>query len=279
MPPQHSLLFLMKISGVKLLAIAGLISVLSLALLGQSNGKSAPISTPFIDGENLTYEGKISKIIRGIAVADLSFTLQKAPDGEDFIVKAEAKSKGTLLKLFRFSFLQEMQSSIDSDSFRAMRTVKHDVQKERVRNGEAIFDYGERRVTYVETDPNEPMRPPRRIASKIDDASHDLISGLYSLRLMPLAVGKSFRMTVSDSGLVYDIPVRVTARDQQKTIFGKQWCFRVEPQVFGPNRLIEREGDMTIWITDDARRLPVRSVVNSPYGKIDIRLKSAKNLR
>lgn len=269
----------MKISGVKTLALAGLIGLFSIALLGQPNGKSGAKTTPFIVGENLTYEGKISKIIRGIAVADLSFTLQKAPDGEDFVVKAEAKSKGTLLKLFRFSFVQELQSNIDSDSFRATRTVKHDVQKERVRNSEAVFDYGERRVTYVETDPNEPMRPPRRIASEINDVSHDLISGLYSLRLMPLAVGKSFRMSVSDSGLVYDIPVRVTAREQQKTIFGKLWCFRVEPQVFGRNRLIEREGDMTIWITDDARRLPVRSVVNSPYGKIDIRLKSAKNLR
>ena len=86
-------------------------------------------------------------------------------------------------------------------------------------------------------------------------------------------------MSVSDSGLVYDIPVRVTAREQQKTILGKQWCFRIEPEVFGPNRLIEREGSMTIWITEDARRLPVRSVVNSPYGKIDIRLKAVKNVR
>jgi hypothetical protein len=269
----------MKISGVQALDIAGLICLFSIASLGQSNGKTAARTTPFLDGENLTYEGKISKIIRGIAVADLSFTLHKDPNGEDYVVKAEARSKGTLLKLFRFSFVQELQSSIDSDGFRAMRTVKHDVQKERVRNSEAVFDYGERRVTYVETDPNEPMRPPRRIASEIDNVSHDLISGLYSLRVVPLAVGKYFRMSVSDSGLVYDIPVRVTARERQKTIFGQQWCFRIEPQVFGPNRLIEREGDMTIWITDDARRLPVRSVVNSPYGKIDIRLKSAKNLR
>lgn len=269
----------MKFSAVKSLATFGLFAILSITVLGQSNGGTAAKTTPFIDGESLTYEGKISKIIRGIAVADLAITLKKAPNGEDYLVKAEARSKGTLLKLFRFSFLQEVQSSIDSDSFRATRTVKHDVQKERIRNSEAVFDYGERRVTYVETDPNEPMRPPRRIASEIDTVSHDLISGLYSLRLMPLAVGKSFRMSVSDSGLVYDIPVRVTAREQQKTIFGKKWCFRVEPQVFGPNRLIEREGDMTIWITDDVRRLPVRSVVNSPYGKIDIRLKSAKNLR
>lgn len=270
----------MNLSALKALIIAGLILVSFVAAPAQSNGSSVKKPLPFADGETLTYEGKISKIIRGIAVADLSLTLSKAPDGEDYVVKAEAKSKGTLLKFFRFSFLQEMQSSIDSDGFRAMRTVKHDVQKDRVRNSEALFDYTERRVTYVETDPNEPMRPPRRIASEIDNVvSHDLISGIYSLRLMPLTVGKTFRMSVSDSGLVYDIPIRITAREVQKTIFGKQWCFRVEPEVFGPNRLIEREGSMQIWITDDARRLPVRSVVNSPYGKIDIRLKAAKNLR
>ena len=276
----------MKFFAVKTLFILSVVVLSVTPAFAQSNGGVVPngaivkkLATPFVDGETLTYEGKISKIIRGIAIADLTLTLAKAPDGEDFLVKAEAKSKGTLLKLFRFSFVQEIKSSIDSENFRVVRTVKHDVQKERVRDSEALFDYGERRVTYVETDPNEPMRPPRRIASEIDDVSHDLISGLYSLRLMPLAVGKTFRMSVSDSGLVYDIPVRITAREQQKTMLGKQWCFRIEPEVFGPNRLIEREGSMTIWVTDDARRLPVRSVVNSPYGKIDIRLKAAKNLR
>jgi hypothetical protein len=265
--------------------------LLALSTYAQSNGAShsngavhsdgaAPEPfIPFVDGETLTYEGKISKIIQGIAVADLTLTLAKAPGGEDYLVKAEAKSKGSLLKLFRFSFQQEMQSSIDSDNFRALKTVKHDVQKERVRNSEALFDYSERRVTYVETDPNEPMRPPRRIASEINEASHDIISGVYSLRMMPLAVGKTFWMSVSDSGLVYEIPVRVTAREQQKTIFGKKWCYRVEPEVFGNDRLIEREGKMIIWITDDERRLPIRSQVFSPYGKIEIKLKAAKNLK
>lgn len=267
----------MNLAGPKVLL---LILVVTLTTFAQTNHSSAPDPVvPFIDGETLTYEGKISKVIQGIAVADLTLTVSKTPDGDDYLIKADARSKGTLLKLFRFSFVQEVQSSVDSDTFSALKTVKHDVQKERVRNSEALFDYRERRVTYVETDPNEPMRPPRRIASEIDEGSHDLISGVYSLRMMPLAVGKTFRMSVSDSGLVYDIPIRVTAREQQKTIFGKQWCFRVEPEVFGENRLIEREGKMIIWITDDARRLPVRSQVHSPYGKIEIKLKSAKNLK
>ena len=269
----------MSFSAVRTFLSIGIFLLSSLTIIGQGNGSGQKGPTPFLDGETLTYEGKISKIIRGIAVADLTLTLVKDQKSDDYIVKAEAKSKGTLLKLFRFSFLQEVQSSIDADTFRALRTVKHDVQKERVRDSEALFDYGDRRVTYVETDPNEPMKAPRRIASEIEDPSHDLISGIYSLRMMPLAVGKSFQISVSDSGLVYEIPIRVTAREQQKTIFGKRWCFRIEPEVFGTNRLIEREGSMIIWITDDARRLPVRSQVNSPYGKIEIKLKSAKNLR
>lgn len=269
----------MNFSAVKTLLIAGLIFFSFGSAAAQSNGTVVRSAAPFLDGETLTYEGKISRIIRGITIADLTLTLARKPGSDDYLIKAEARSKGTLLKLFRFSFLQQVESSIDSDNFRAVKTVKHDVQKERVRDSEALFDYRERRVTYVETDPNEPMRPPRRIASEIEDTSHDLISGIYSLRMMPLAIGKTFRMSVSDSGLVYDVPIRVTAREQQKTIFGKKWCFRVEPEVFGPNRLIEREGSMIIWITDDARRLPVRSQVNSPYGKIEIKLKSAKNLR
>ena len=230
-------------------------------------------SAPFDQGEVITYEGKVSKIIPGITVADLTFTVDRV-EGQDFLIKAEARSKGTLLKLFRFSFLQRFESTIDDSDFRVIKTVKHDVQKDRVRDSEALFDYGEKRVTWTETDPKEPMKPPRRIASEIDGNTHDLISGVYSLRMLPLAVGKTFHLKVSDSGLVYDVPVKVTARERQKTEIGKVMCFRVEPLVFGPGRLIEGDGSMIIWITDDARRLPVRSQVQASIGKIEIKIQS-----
>lgn len=234
-------------------------------------------SVPFAEGETINYEGKVSKYIPGsIAVADLTFVVDRV-EGQDYLIKAEARSKGTLLKLFRFSFLQKFESTIDDRDFRVVRTVKHDVQKERVRDSEALFDYGENRVTWTETDPKEPMKPPRRIASEIEGTTHDLISGVYSLRMLPLAVGKTFNLKISDSGLVYDVPVRVTARERQKTEIGKVMCFRVEPDVFGPGRLVESEGKMVIWITDDARRLPVRSQVNASVGKIDIKIQSIGN--
>lgn len=232
---------------------------------------------PFPLGETLTYEAKISKIIRGLAVADLTFTVDKAPGDDSLMVRADARSKGSLLKLFRYSFLQELRTTVGTDQFRALKTVKHDVQKDRIRDSEADFDYKQRRVTYTEFNPNEPMRPPRRIASALDGATHDLVSAIYSLRLLPLTIGSSYVVTISDSGLVYDIPVRVTAREKQKTVLGNIMCLRIEPDVFGPRRLIETEGSMIIWVTDDARRIPVRSQVNASIGKIEIKLKAAKN--
>jgi hypothetical protein len=258
-----------------LLMLIVLPAVLLTNLAAQTTIKSKARERGLTIGENLVYEGKFSKIIQGIAVADLTFTLTNAPDSDDFLVKAEARSKGSLLKLFRYSFVQQLETTIDDDKFRVLKSVKRDEQKERVRDSEAVFDYGDKQVTFVETNPKEPMRPPRKIASDIRDETHDLVSGIYALRLLPLAVGKTFELTISDSGLVYRIPVRVTKREQQKTVLGKSMCFRVEPEVFGTNRLIEQKGSMVIWITDDARRLPVRSQINTERGKIEVKLKQA----
>jgi Protein of unknown function (DUF3108) len=160
-----------------------------------------------------------------------------------------------------------------------IKTVKQDIQKDRVRDSEALFDYGDKRVTWTEVDPKDPMRPPRKIASEIEGTTHDLISGVYSLRMLPLAVGKTFNLKISDSGLVYSVPVKVTAREMQKTEIGRVMCFRVEPEVFGPGRLVESDGKMVIWITDDARRIPVRSQVNASVGKIEIKIKSVSTKR
>ncbi|HEX8734515.1 MAG TPA: DUF3108 domain-containing protein [Pyrinomonadaceae bacterium] len=236
----------------------------------QANGKSEAVSI----GEILSYEGKLSKaIFRGISVADITFNVAPAANDKNYLIKTQARSKGSLTKLFGFRFLQIFESTVDAEKFRILKTTKRDEQGERVRDSEAFFDYGEKSVTYIETDPNDRMRPPRKIASVIEDSTQDLISGIYALRRMPLAAGKTFQITVSDSGLVYKIPVRVAARELQNTVLGKVWCFRVEPEVFGARRVIEQKGAMTIWIMDDARRIPVRATINTDGYKVEVKLK------
>lgn len=223
-------------------------------------------------GEVLRYDAKVNKILRGISVAELTMSVVAASDPSQVMINAEAVSKGTLLKIFRYSFLQQYGATLDA-SFRTLKSTKHDVQKERVRDSEAVFDYGRKMVTFVETDPKDASRAPRRIASEIGDQVVDMISAVYYLRLETLAIGKRYELSVSDSGLVYKIPVNVTAREMQKTVLGNVWCYRLEPEVFGPGRLIEQEGKMVIWMTDDVKHTPVRSQIDADIGKIDIKLK------
>lgn len=231
---------------------------------------------PFGVGETIRYEAKLTKsFIRGISLggADITFKVTSAPNGKDYLFLTEAVSKGNLLRLVGYSFLEKYESTVDTENFRILRTVKHDEQGSRIRDSEAIFDYQQRQVIYTEIDPKDTARAPRRIAMTIPDKTLDIVSGLYSLRLTPLTVGKSVELTVSDSGFIYKIPVNITARELQNTILGKVWCYRLEPQVFGPRRLIEDDGKMIIWMTEDNRRIPVRAQIQAKIGKVEIRLK------
>jgi hypothetical protein len=254
--------------------VSHLIFFLICAGVSVGFAQTVPKGDPFTVGETLTFEGKVSKaIVRGISVADLAFTVSSTPDNKYYVISTQASSKGSFSKLFKIKFRQVYESTVDKEKFRVLRTVKHDEQGDRIRDGEATFDYQDKRVTYVETNPKDMMRPPRKIASAIREDTLDLVSGIYYLRRLPLAVGKTFELSVSDSGFVYKIPVRITARELQDTILGKVWCFRVEPEVFGNKRLIEDEGSMILWITEDARRIPVRAQIHAGVGKIEIKLK------
>lgn len=268
-----------------LLAFASTIAAQSAAnsaVAAQSSVvKNAASEQPFAVGENLTYEAKWSKsLLRGVDVADLNFKIVKASDGEGnrLLFQGEAISKGTLMKIARFSFMQKIDSTVDASNFRILHTIRRDEQKDRVRDGEALFDYKSRRVVYREIDPNNPQRAPRTITSPLETTTHDLLSAIYFLRRQPLAVGKNFELSVSDSGVVYQIPVKVLAREELKTALGKVWTLRVEPEVFGDRRLVPGEGKMIIWFTDDARHLPVRSQIQADIGKIEIKIKQAEGL-
>jgi hypothetical protein len=251
----------------------GILAVVCGATFAQPASSASGAGRRFA-GEKLVYDGKVSKFAMSFSVAELTFTASEVADSGDLLIKAEAVSKGTLTSLFKFSFLQQINSNVDLDDFRAARTEKHDVQKERIRDSEAVFDYAQKRVTFVETDPKDTMRPPRRIASDISDPSHDLVSAIYFMRLQDLSVGKKFDVEVSDSGLVYKIPVVVVAREKKSTLFGKQDCWKVEPDIFGPGRLIEKEGKLTIWMTADERHIPVLAKINSGIGTVNVKLKS-----
>jgi hypothetical protein len=67
--------------------------------------------------------------------------------------------------------------------------------------------------------------------------------------------------------------VNVVAGKKMSTAVGRVNTVRVEPAIFDDNREVRSRGTLSIWLTDDARHIPVKAQVKAPIGTIDIKLK------
>ena len=236
-------------------------------------------------GEELHFEAEFSRLLlRKLDVADLKFRATRTPV-DDAIQSEESKpyaltfsadveSKGFFARLFNLKFREQVESTVEPISFTVQRTRILDEQGQRVRTTESTFDRSKGKMTWTSRDPNNPSAEPRHAIADFSGQLQDVLSAIYFIRTQQLSVGKTFEVFIGDGGRVYTIPVKVVEKKRMKTIVGRVDVLRVVPELFGPDRLIDEEkGEFSIWITDDARRIPVAGRVKTDYGTFDIKLK------
>ena len=249
---------------------------------------------PFEPSEELIYVAEFSRaLLKKVDIADFRFTASREPSlqkvksrefgpvtgGAAYSLKltGEVSSKGFFSKLFNLRFREQIESIVEPASFTVTKTKKIDEQGKRARISETIYEKG--RVFWTEHDPNNPLDSGREATATFAGPVQDVLSAIYYLRTQPLAVGKTFEITVSDSGRVYQVPVRVVEKKVRKTTLGRVETLRVDPEVFGPGRMIPSEGLFSIWFTNDNRRIPVSARIKNRFGTFDITLRKVlKNL-
>ncbi|HVF43608.1 MAG TPA: DUF3108 domain-containing protein [Pyrinomonadaceae bacterium] len=269
------------------LACAAMFSnALSSGGTGSADAPAAARPLPFEPEEELFFQGDFSRLmLRGIEIAEFHFTAGRAttassapdnppPAQPNIVFKGDVRAKGWFRKLFGIDFHYSQESLVDANGFLILRTTKLDEQGKRVRTSVAEFDRRADRVTWTQRNPNDANADPRVVTNTIRDAAHDIISAIYYLRAQPLAPGQSLELVVSDDGQTYRVPVRVFERKVLKTVAGRVPTLRLEVGLFGEGHLVDdRKGEMTLWLTDDARRLPVRARLDAEVGTLDIKLK------
>lgn len=292
----------MKSSTQKLLVAAAVLGISTFGGFLVSAQKAAGVSSaptvgspaevvrshPFEPSEELAYVGEFSRaLLKKVDVADFRLTATREEpakkeeesgssrnsDGSPYLLKftGDVTSKGFFSKLFNLQFRERIESIVEPSSFAVQKTKRVDEQGKRERTSEAVYDGG--KVVWTERDTRNPSRPPRTASSSFTGQVHDLLSAIYYLRTQPLAVGKMFAITVSDSGRVFQVPVRVVEKKRMKTVLGRVEALRVDPDLYGPNGVIGGKGEFSIWFTNDARRIPVSARIKIDYGTIDITLR------
>lgn len=249
-------------------------------------------SKPFEPGEELTYKAEISKsLLRKLDVATFKFSTDRESsvatknadesltnsERNSFRFTGDVSSDGFFTKLFNVNFHQHIVSTVEPESFAVQKTLKLDEQGKRVRESEANFDQKKGKVVWTERDPNDPNRVPRTASSDFSGQVQDVLSAIYYLRTQQLDLGKSFAVTISDSGRVYQVPVHVIEKRHMKTVLGSISVVRVDPELFGEHSLLNSKGQFSVWLTDDYRHIPVKAQLKGQYGTFDITLKKVSH--
>lgn len=231
-------------------AIFALVALLATPLLAQSE------AYPFGVGERFQYSAKLGFLRLGtgtIQVAGVD-TVRSIPS---FIFRFSLVG-GNML--YRINSVLESRTGIAD--FRSRRFTQDNNENGRIfqRHYDIYPDSGFYRL---EGSPD----PQPTVERPLDDAAF-----LYFVRSIPLEVGKTYQLDYYFRKEKNPLRITVEKREQMELPDGtKVACLVVRP-VMGDRGMFAERSDARIWLTDDARRIPVQIRTRYPFGTVILRL-------
>lgn len=145
------------------------------------------------------------------------------------------------------------------------------------RDTRVVYDRGREKATYLERD----LLKNATVANKeisIPSCVSDVIVGLYKLRSMHLEPGQSAQIPTSDGKKSAQVRIEAQEREEIKNSLGNFKTIRYEAFIFN-GVIYSKKARMFVWITDDARRLPVqiRARMPFPIGNITLELEKEEH--
>ena len=123
------------------------------------------------------------------------------------------------------------------------------------------YDQQSGRVVYRKNDKRE-------VVYTVEPYVHNEFSAFFASRLMRFAPGESFLVPTFADKRRSEVEVRVLGREKlEKTVLGDVETMKVTP-ILPFKGLYGKEGDTTIWYTDDVCRVPVRITSKITIGSI-----------
>jgi hypothetical protein len=99
--------------------------------------------------------------------------------------------------------------------------------------------------------------------------SLDVLAAFYRVRTMPLQVGQEFSLISHADRKNYPLRVTVIGREEVESILGPVSCLVVEPRLKS-GAYFKNQGRLTIYLTDDDRRIPVLMRSKISVGSISV---------
>jgi len=136
---------------------------------------------------------------------------------------------------------------------------------------ETFFDYDTGLITFVDYLKN------KQFEHTVKHGTYwDVISGFYYLRSMPVIDKDNIVVDVFDSNKFIKVQIFILARERIELRSGKEAETIKAKVVLRSEGLFQKVGDIYIWLSDDAERIPLRVETKVPVGKVTAELREIK---
>ena len=231
-------------------------AMLALGLNAQSASPTATVAQPL---ETLHYSIDWRLIPAGTAIVSMRSSAPGANQG--FKSEVRLSSSGLLDKLFH---VEDLYRADYEGSYCALQSTLDATEGKRHRETKINFDRTQKKASSVERDLTASGKVVKSSEVEIPPCVHDLVGGLFALRTMHLEPGQSGTIPLSDGKKTVAARVEAQEWEEIKTKAGSFKTLRYEAFIFN-NVLYPRNARLTVWVTDDARRLPVQMRVKMQF--------------
>lgn len=243
--------------------------IVPLAVLALAAGQPRKERTvPFRVGETLTYDVSWSSYLTaGTAVTTVK---EKKPSftSTAYYIVAEGRPTPLLSKLYTLYY--KMDTLIDSYTLLPQRGSVYSEEGKRHRFRTTTFDRKANKV-FFEYQAGTTVKD----SFSTSPVAQDALSAIYVLRAVPFKAGDRMTMPVSDGGINYKGQFEIGALERVKTGIGDLSAWRIKLSLVDDrNRAVGR--NLALWISDDARRLPVKLQAELTVGSFNLILRDAR---
>lgn len=225
----------------------------------------------FMDGEKLTFNVKYG--IVNAAEATLEARTSVYQGTPVWYLTTNARTHNFFDKFFKIR--DRVESWWDKESLLPYKFSKN-LQEGRYRQHRVhIYDHARRRTTYQRWSFRENRFENSEMDMPID--AQDILSAFYYVRSQPLQVGKSVMVNITADGRNMPTEVIVHRKEKVKSIFGEVECLVIEPKLKG-EALFKQTGNILIWVTNDAFKIPVKLESKISFGSFTATLVSAQKV-
>lgn len=215
--------------------------------------------------ENLEYDVEWRLVTAGRAKLSLSWDPGSKTSRE---MKVHLESTGLVSRLFHVS---DDYTAAATENYCAESTFMKAHEGSRERETKVDYDSSVNKAFFHERDLTRNVTVSHEVA--IPSCAHDIISGLYELRTIALEPGKTVFLPISDGKRSVNLKIECQRREEIKTPIGTRKTLLYEIFAFN-DVLYRRPGHLHVWLTDDARRVPVQLEIRMQFtiGTITLRL-------